>query len=120
MVAVVGGWLRLIVCTARKFAVMITGKSKSNYFSVYFSFSFPLDDISSFLYSTRRYFIFLFRWPVFWFLFADFLILGWIGQKVVETPYIEVGQIATVLYFLFFCFILPVLGIIESAMIKHK
>jgi|TARA_B110000261_G_scaffold4674_1_gene4930 quinol-cytochrome oxidoreductase complex cytochrome b subunit len=57
---------------------------------------------------------------LFWFLFADFLILGWIGQKVVETPYIEVGQIATVLYFLFFCFILPVLGIIESAMIKHK
>jgi ubiquinol-cytochrome c reductase cytochrome b subunit len=40
---------------------------------------------------------------LFWFLFADFLILGWIGQKVVESPYIEVGQIATVLYFLFFC-----------------
>ena len=57
---------------------------------------------------------------LFWFLFADFLILGWIGQKVVETPYIEVGQIATVLYFLFFCFVLPVLGVIESAMIKHK
>jgi ubiquinol-cytochrome c reductase cytochrome b subunit len=57
---------------------------------------------------------------VFWFLFADFLILGWIGQKVVESPYIEVGQIATVLYFLFFCVILPGLGVLESAMIKHK
>ena len=41
----------------------------------------------------------------FWLLVADFLILGWIGQNVVETPYIEVGQIATVFYFLFFhCF----------------
>jgi ubiquinol-cytochrome c reductase cytochrome b subunit len=57
---------------------------------------------------------------LFWFLFADFLILGWIGQKVVESPYIEVGQIATVLYFLFFCAILPGLGVLESAMIKHK
>jgi ubiquinol-cytochrome c reductase cytochrome b subunit len=57
---------------------------------------------------------------LFWFLFADFLILGWIGQKVVESPYIEVGQIATVLYFLFFCVLLPGLGVLESAMIKHK
>jgi len=57
---------------------------------------------------------------LFWFLFADFVILGWIGQKVVESPYIEVGQIATVLYFLFFCVILPGLGVLESAMIKHK
>jgi quinol-cytochrome oxidoreductase complex cytochrome b subunit len=57
---------------------------------------------------------------LFWFLFADFMILGWIGQKVVESPYIEVGQIATVLYFLFFCVIMPGLGALESAMIKHK
>jgi ubiquinol-cytochrome c reductase cytochrome b subunit len=57
---------------------------------------------------------------LFWFLFADFVILGWIGQKVVESPYIEVGQIATALYFLFFCAILPGLGVLESAMIKHK
>jgi ubiquinol-cytochrome c reductase cytochrome b subunit len=57
---------------------------------------------------------------LFWFLFADFMILGWIGQKVVESPYIEVGQIATVLYFLFFCVIMPALGALESAMIKHK
>ena len=57
---------------------------------------------------------------LFWFLFADFLILGWIGQKVVESPYVEVGQLATVLYFLFFCVILPGLGVLESAMIKHK
>merc|ERR1712054_537844 len=38
----------------------------------------------------------------YWFLVSDFLILGWIGQKPVETPYIEVGQVATLFYFLFF------------------
>jgi ubiquinol-cytochrome c reductase cytochrome b subunit len=54
----------------------------------------------------------------FWFLVADFIILGWIGQKVVETPYIEVGQVATVIYFLFFLVVLPGLGILESAMMR--
>jgi len=43
----------------------------------------------------------LFR-SFFWFLVADFFILGWVGQKVVETPYIEIGQVATFFYFLFF------------------
>jgi len=37
----------------------------------------------------------------YWFLVLDFLILGWIGQKPVETPYIEVGTIATAFYFFF-------------------
>jgi ubiquinol-cytochrome c reductase cytochrome b subunit len=56
----------------------------------------------------------------FWLLVADFLILGWIGQKVVETPYIEIGQIATVFYFFFFLVLLPGLGILESAMMKES
>lgn len=56
----------------------------------------------------------------FWFLFVDFLILGWIGQKVVETPYLEIGQLATIFYFLFFLGILPLLGFLEKAMIKEK
>ena len=38
----------------------------------------------------------------YWFLVSDFLILGWIGQQPVETPYLEVGQIATAFYFIFF------------------
>ena len=57
---------------------------------------------------------------MFWFLFADFVILGWVGQKIVETPYIEVGQIATVLYFSFFCFILPSLGLVEKFLLKYR
>ena len=38
----------------------------------------------------------------YWFLVADFLILGWIGQQPVETPFLEVGMIATAFYFFFF------------------
>jgi len=38
----------------------------------------------------------------YWFLVADFLILGWLGQQPVETPFLELGQVATGFYFLFF------------------
>jgi len=57
---------------------------------------------------------------VFWFLVADFIILGWIGQKVVESPYIEIGQLTTAFYFIYFLVLLPGLGFLESAMIKEK
>ncbi len=60
----------------------------------------------------------LFR-KLFWLLVVDFLILGWIGQKPVETPFIEVGQIATVFYFVFFIIIIPSLGIIEKKLITE-
>jgi ubiquinol-cytochrome c reductase cytochrome b subunit len=62
--------------------------------------------------------------PVFglayWFLVADFLILGWIGQKPVETPFIEVGQIATIFYFLFLLVLVPAIGILEKQLIRNK
>jgi len=51
---------------------------------------------------------------MFWFLAADFLLLGWIGQKPVETPYIEVGMAATAFYFSFFLVLLPVVSAVES------
>jgi len=55
---------------------------------------------------------------LFWFLMADFLVLGWIGQNEVETPYIEVGQLATVIYFAFFLVIVPVLGKVETILMN--
>lgn len=51
---------------------------------------------------------------LFWWFFVNCLILGWIGQKVVEYPYVEIGQIATVFYFLYFIFFIPVVGLIEN------
>lgn len=56
----------------------------------------------------------------FWLLVIDFLILGWIGQKPVETPFIEVGQLATVFYFVFFMVLIPFLGTFESYLIRIK
>jgi ubiquinol-cytochrome c reductase cytochrome b subunit len=55
---------------------------------------------------------------VYWLLVADFLILGWVGQKGVDSPYTEIGQLATGFYFLFFLAILPGLGFLESAMMR--
>jgi len=55
----------------------------------------------------------------YWFLVADFVILGWIGQKPVESPYIEIGMGATVFYFFFLLVLVPVIGIIEKTLVKH-
>lgn len=56
----------------------------------------------------------------YWLLVADFIILGWVGQKPVEDVYILIGQIATVYYFLFFIVLIPVIGIIESKLVHYK
>lgn len=55
----------------------------------------------------------LFRF-MYWLLVGDFLILGWIGQQPVETPFIEIGIASTIFYFSFFIIILPVIGFIEN------
>jgi len=56
----------------------------------------------------------------YWFLVSDFLILGWIGQKPVESPYIEIGMGATVFYFVFLLILVPLIGIIESEMVQTE
>ena len=56
----------------------------------------------------------------YWILVADFLILGWVGQKPVKDIFILVGQIATVYYFLFFILLIPILGIIEKKLIRYE
>ena len=56
----------------------------------------------------------------YWLLVADFLILGWIGQKPVKTTFVIAGQLATLYYFIFFIFLIPITGVIESFLIKKK
>jgi len=51
---------------------------------------------------------------LFWLFFANFLLLGWIGQEVVESPYIFIGQIGTAFYFFFLLFLMPLLGFFEK------
>ena len=48
--------------------------------------------------------------------FFDFIILGWLGQKPVEDPYIALGQLAAVFYFAYFLILTPVVGEIENAL----
>ena len=54
----------------------------------------------------------------YWLLVADFILLSYIGQAAPESPFIEIGQIASVYYFAFFLVIIPALGIIEKNLIK--
>ena len=48
---------------------------------------------------------------------ANFLILMQLGAKHVESPFIEFGQISTVLYFAHFIFIVPTVSLIENTLV---
>ena len=56
----------------------------------------------------------------FWFLVADFFLLSYLGQAPAESPYIEVGQVATIYYFSFFMVFVPVLGRLEKSLISAR
>ena len=56
----------------------------------------------------------------FWLFLADFIILTWVGQKPVRDSFILLGQIATLYYFVFFLFLIPIVGIIESKLVHYK
>jgi quinol-cytochrome oxidoreductase complex cytochrome b subunit len=52
----------------------------------------------------------------FWFFVVDFIILAWIGSQHPETPFVEIGQIATFFYFAYFIVIVPFIGITENTL----
>lgn len=55
------------------------------------------------------------RQLIFWLFIGDFFLLTWIGRQPVEYPFIFLGQVASVYYFLKFLFIIPLAGIIEKS-----
>jgi quinol-cytochrome oxidoreductase complex cytochrome b subunit len=55
----------------------------------------------------------------YWLLVADFLILGWVGQKPVNDQYVFTGQVATVFYFAFFLIFIPLIGIVEKVLVRN-
>jgi len=48
---------------------------------------------------------------------ANFLILMKLGAKHVESPFIEFGQLSTVLYFVHFLIIEPSISLLENSLI---
>jgi ubiquinol-cytochrome c reductase cytochrome b subunit len=49
----------------------------------------------------------------FWVVLVDFLLLGWLGQKAVEDPFVFLGQASTLLYFILILFF-PIFSLIED------
>lgn len=51
-----------------------------------------------------------------WFFIVNFFILMWIGACHPESPYVEIGQLATSFYFIWFIVLVPVIGVIENTL----
>jgi ubiquinol-cytochrome c reductase cytochrome b subunit len=49
---------------------------------------------------------------------ANFLILMQLGAKHVESPFIELGQISTVIYFSYFLILVPFISLLENSLIE--
>jgi len=54
----------------------------------------------------------------FFWMIANFILLGYIGQQTPETPFIEIGQVASIYYFTYFLIIIPGLGYIERKLLS--
>ena len=53
----------------------------------------------------------------FWIFVVNFLILMKLGACHVESPFIELGQLSTVLYFSYFILIVPIISLIENTLV---
>ncbi len=56
----------------------------------------------------------------FYIFLANFLVLLQLGAKHVESPFIELGQISTVLYFAHYLLIVPAISLLENTLTELK
>ncbi len=55
---------------------------------------------------------------LFWSFFVTCILLGWIGQKPIESPYLVIGQILTFLYFFYFFILAVIIPFLQSYALK--
>lgn len=55
---------------------------------------------------------------VFWLFLITTFVLGWIGAKPVAYPYLQIGQLATLLYFVLLLLVFPFVGWLERLLWK--
>ena len=54
----------------------------------------------------------------YWTMISCCLLLGWIGGMTVEEPYVLIGQLASIYYFLYFLILLPFFGKLERFLLE--
>ncbi len=57
---------------------------------------------------------------VFYLFVGNFLLLTYLGQCHVESPWVELGRICTVFYFSYFFVIVPLIGKLENALLFYR
>ena len=60
-----------------------------------------------------------FHLTLFWFFVTNCIILGWIGQEIVESPFIELGEKVTFFYFAYFIICIPFFSRLERELVKE-
>jgi len=60
-------------------------------------------------------------WKIlFWLFVANFILLGWIGGNPVEYPYVLIGQILTITYFMYFIILVPLFSFMDNVLLFIK
>ena len=53
---------------------------------------------------------------LFWLFAADCVLLGWVGAQPVEQPFVEIGQVASLYFFVYFFILLPLCVRVERSL----